>query len=118
MSIGKNSIKRAVNNGYSKVKTTAPDMENSEVLAPAAPESSAAVKVPVEKTAPAAAKKRACAKKTANAPAVKTETPVEDKPVQKTAKNTAKKAPVKKAAAQKAEKTYVNFGEEMPFYLL
>lgn len=116
MSIGKNSIKRAVNNGYSKVKTSAPDMENSEVLAPAAPESSAAVKVPVEKAAPVAAKKRACAKKAANAPAEKA-APV-DKPGQKTAKNTAKKAPVKKAATQKAEKTYVNFGDEMPFYLL
>ena len=29
MPIGKNSIKRVSNNGYSKVKTTAPDMENS-----------------------------------------------------------------------------------------
>lgn len=32
MALGENSIKRAVkNNGYSKVKTTAPDMENSVV---------------------------------------------------------------------------------------
>jgi hypothetical protein len=29
MPIGKNAIKRVSNNGYSKVKTTAPDMENS-----------------------------------------------------------------------------------------
>ena len=33
MSIGKSAIKRVENNGYSKVKTTAPDMENSNVIA-------------------------------------------------------------------------------------
>ena len=32
MPIGKNAIKRVENNGYSKVKTTAPDMENSSVI--------------------------------------------------------------------------------------
>ena len=32
MPIGKNAIKRVSNNGYSNVKTTAPDMENSVVL--------------------------------------------------------------------------------------
>ena len=32
MPIGKNAIKRVENNGYSKVKSTAPDMENSEVV--------------------------------------------------------------------------------------
>ena len=31
MPIGKNSLKRVTNNGYSKVRTSAPDMENSEV---------------------------------------------------------------------------------------
>ena len=31
MPIGKNALKRVENNGYSKVKSTAPDMENSEV---------------------------------------------------------------------------------------
>ncbi len=33
MPIGKNAIKRVENNGYSQVKTTAPDMENSSVIA-------------------------------------------------------------------------------------
>ena len=33
MPIGKNAIKRVENNGYSKVKTSAPDMENSNVIA-------------------------------------------------------------------------------------
>ena len=32
MSIGKNALKRVENNGYSKVKSSAPDMENSEVV--------------------------------------------------------------------------------------
>ena len=32
MPIGKNAIKRVENNGYSKVKTTAPDMINSTVI--------------------------------------------------------------------------------------
>ena len=38
MPIGKNSIKRVTNNGYSKVATKAPDMENSTVIANPAPE--------------------------------------------------------------------------------
>ena len=33
MPIGKNAIKRVENNGYSKVETSAPDMENSHVIA-------------------------------------------------------------------------------------
>ena len=33
MPIGKNAIKRVENNGYSNVQTSAPDMENSVVLA-------------------------------------------------------------------------------------
>ena len=57
MPIGKNSIKRAVNNGYSNVKTSAPDMENSEVLVK---------EEKVEKVAKAPAKKptakKTCAK--------------------------------------------------------
>ncbi len=32
MPIGKNAIKRVENNGYSNVQTSAPDMENSEIL--------------------------------------------------------------------------------------
>jgi len=32
MPIGKNSIKRVTNNGYSNVKSEAPDMQNSEVI--------------------------------------------------------------------------------------
>ena len=34
MPVGKNSLKRVTNNGYSKVATTAPDMDNSVVVTP------------------------------------------------------------------------------------
>ena len=72
MPIGKNSIKRVKNGGYSNVKTTAPDMENSTVIANPSPEV-------VEKMIPSAStvakksesKKPAAKKKTA--PKVKTE---------------------------------------------
>ena len=95
MPIGKNSIKRAVNNGYSNVKTTAPDMENSVVVEPAPVE---------EKKAP---KKRVACKKT---PAEKVE------PV----KTETKKAPVKKAKATPAVQKVpmVAVGEALPIYLL
>ena len=34
MPIGKNALKRVSNNGYSAVKTSSPDMENSTVIEP------------------------------------------------------------------------------------
>ena len=34
MPIGKNAINRVKNNGYSKVETSAPDMENSVIANP------------------------------------------------------------------------------------
>ena len=58
MAIGKNAIKRVENNGYSNVKTAAPDMENSSVIA--APDAQVTEKLvaPVEKST-----KKPCAKK-------------------------------------------------------
>ena len=50
MPVGKNSLKRVTNNGYSKVKATAPDMENSEVVTSAEPKEE--VKEISVKTAP------------------------------------------------------------------
>ena len=103
MPIGKNAIKRVENNGYSNVKTSAPDMENSNVIAN--PDTQVVEKLikPVEK----AAAKKAPAKK----PAAKT--------------STAKKAPAKKPAVKAAPKALakdgfvrVSFGEDMPYYLL
>ena len=94
MAIGKNAIKRVENNGYSNVKTEAPDMENSNVIA------NPDVQV-VEKLVKPVAK--ATAKKTpAKAPAKKT---------------TAKKPAVKKAPANDGF-IRVSVGDNMPYYLL
>ena len=70
MPIGKNSIKRVANNGYSNIKTAAPDMQMSEVslieeakahteaiLAPKVAKPKAAAK----KTTSGATQKKACA---------------------------------------------------------
>ena len=37
MPVGKNALKRVTNNGYSKVTTAAPDMDNSVVVTPEEP---------------------------------------------------------------------------------
>jgi hypothetical protein len=101
MSIGKSSIKRAANNGYSNVKSTAPDMENSVVVEEKAP----VVEAPVEVT-PVVVEKPAEA---AKAPA-KAKKPAAKKPV-------AKKACAPKSAGKKPEKA-VRLGDDMPYYLL
>ena len=92
MPIGKNAVKRVENNGYSKVQSTAPDMENSNVII-AKPDEQVVEKLiaPVEK---------ATAKKT-------------------TAKKApAKKPAVKKVAPAKSGFERVGCGEDMPYYLL
>ena len=97
MPIGKNAIKRVENNGYSKVASSAPDMENSHVIANPDPQVVEKLIAPVEK----ATAKKAPAKKPA-----------------------AKKAPAKKPAvkavkaAEKDGFVRVSFGEDMPYYLL
>ena len=48
MSIGKNAIKRVENNGYSKVKTDAPDMQNSHVIAATSEEVMEKLVAPIE----------------------------------------------------------------------
>ena len=69
MPIGKNAIKRVENNGYSKVVTTAPDMENSNVIANPDPQVVEKLITPVE----TAAKKPAAKKSAAKKPAAKKE---------------------------------------------
>ena len=97
MPIGKNAIKRVENNGYSNVKTSAPDMENSSVIAKPDEQVVEKMIAPVEKAT--------AAKTAAKKPA-------------------AKKAPAKKPAAKKvvalAKNGFerVEFGEDMPYYLL
>ena len=68
MPIGKNAIKRVSNSGYSNVKSTAPDMENSAI---ATVEEAPKAEVPVEEPA----LEKATPKKTAKKPAKKTATP-------------------------------------------
>ena len=101
MPIGKNAIKRVENNGYSKVESKAPDMENSHVIA--APDKQVTEKLikPVEKKAK---KVVTSAKKTAAS-----------KPSTKrvTSKKTANKTSQSKDGFVRVE-----LGNEMPFYLL
>ena len=97
MPIGKNAIKRVSNNGYSNVKSEAPDMENSVVAKPekpAANKSTATKKAPAKKPAEAksAPKKADATKKTAET-AKKTEG---------AAKKAAPKATAEKKSAPKA----------------
>ena len=96
MPIGKNAIKRVENNGYSNVATSAPDMENSHVIAQPDQQVVEKLIVPVEvKTAAKAPAKKPAAKK---APA--------------------KKPATKKVAEGKDGFVRVSFGEDMPYYLL
>lgn len=88
MPIGKNALKRVTNNGYSNVTTSAPDMENSELLEAAATVSEKktaakkkAEKPAAKKTEPKAAPKKSAAKKVEKVekaePEVKAETTLE-----------------------------------------
>lgn len=132
MPIGKNSLKRVTNNGYSNVKTEAPDMENSTVT----------VEKPAQTEAPKA-KKSSVTKKTAQT--TKAEPKKAEAPKSEPKKETAKKAPAKKSAPKKSMESepdfspvktaqkviekpateqkrqgdgYVNLGGELPYYLL
>jgi hypothetical protein len=100
MPIGKNSIKRVANNGYSKVESKAPDMENSTVAEP-------------QEKKPAT-KKATTAKK----PAVKATEAKKPAATKKPA--AAKKPEMAKPAAEKEEARdgYINIGRELPIYLL
>ena len=64
MPIGKNAIKRVENNGYSNVKTEAPDMQNSNVIALPDPQVVEKLVQPTEKkTAKKAPAKKSASKK-------------------------------------------------------
>ena len=93
MSIGKSAIKRVENNGYSKVQTTAPDMENNHVIANASEEVMEKIVKPIEK-------KTATKKTTAKKP---------------TAKKTCATKCVKE---EKNAFERVEVGADMPYYLL
>ena len=99
MSIGKSAIKRVENNGYSKVQTSAPDMQNSHVIAAPAEEVVEKLVAPIEKKA-AVAKKTLATKTATKKPAVE--------------KRTVKKATLD----QKNGFITCLLGEELPYYLL
>ncbi len=121
MPIGKNALKRVENNGYSKVESSAPDMENSNVIANIDEQVMDKIIAPVEK--------KTRAKKTVQpVPA-----PVEPAPVQKPKRKYTRKAKTveapqkpkrkytKKAKAVEGKKdgfVRVEVGEGMPYYLL
>ena len=118
MPIGKNAIKRVENNGYSKVKSKAPDMENSTVIAMISEEVMDKMVKPVEEKA----KAKATAKKVPAKKAVETKAAPKKEEVKKApaVKATAKK-PAAKPAVKKAEKNgfeRVSVGNDMPYYLL
>lgn len=106
MPIGKNALKRVSNNGYSKVNTSAPDMENSEIREPIAePAKPEPTKKTSAKTAP-----------------TKNTTPKEKKP--KIEKPKVKKAEPKKAELKSETDSHPDgfvrygFGDELPIHLL
>ena len=121
MPIGKNAIKRVSNNGYSKVSSFAPDMENSTV-SEEKKESTPKKAAPVSNKV--AAKKAEPKKK--STPAAKSTPKKEAKPAKKAAekpaKTTATPAPVLKNEPEIKERIMdngcINIGGEMPIYLL
>lgn len=108
MPIGKNSIKRVANNGYSAVKTTAPDMENSVIVIPEEKP------VKTETAATAKAEKPAAKKPAAKKPSTKKPAAKKPAPTIPTAVETASAVTGEKDGF----KGYYNIGDDMPIYLL
>ncbi len=138
MPLGKDSIKRVRNNGYSRVTTSAPDMENSSIVEPI---DLSVVVVDVsdveaeQKATEPATKKKTAPKKKADAPTgqKKTTTPKkksEPKPApKKRTKSIKKPTPVSntdiptptevaETVAMRSGEGYINIGGELPIYLL
>ena len=129
MPIGKNSLKRVTNNGYSAVKTAAPDMENSTVVAEPTP-------VAVTKPATPKAEKKPATKTTAKKPTTAAKKPTAKAEVKTATKKATAKAETKPAAKPEnkiprapetasriiaraeGEKGYCNLGDELPVHLL
>ncbi len=105
MPIGKNAIKRVENNGYSNVKTEAPDMVNSTVIGATSEQVMNMVESQVE-TKVEEVKKEEVKKEEVKKESVK----------KTTAKKTVAKKPVKKVEGKPGESFAC--GEELPVYLL
>ena len=113
MPIGKNALKRVSNNGYSALKSAAPDMENSEVV------------VKTEQEPPK--KKPTSANSAPKAKTAKSEKkPVEKKsePEKKAPANVKAEKPVEAKATKTEEVSHPDgfirtaLGDDMPVYLL
>ena len=129
MPIGKNAIKRITNNGYSAVKASAPDMENSEVIEKktVATEKKPSAKKPEAKKTPAkSAPKTKAAKKVTPAPkkapikkpSQAPKKSMESEPSLSPVKALEKVAPKPKRTGAKKAKGFFTIGDELPIYLL
>ena len=121
MPIGKNAIKRVANNGYSNVKTTAPDMENSVQAIESGTDAGVAKakKATAKKTTVKAAPKTQAPKKTTKkAPTAPTKKSMEVEPTFSPVK-TAEKV-IEATVDQQARQGdgYINLGGELPIHLL
>ena len=108
MPIGKNSLKRVANNGYSKVKTEAPDMENSNIIANPDPQVMALLTKEEVSEKPTV-------KKEAKAPVKKKTAPTKKKTATATKKPTAKET---KEPTSPDGFIRVGVGKDLPYYLL
>ena len=120
MPIGKNAIKRVTNNGYSNVKTTAPDMDNSVVTeAVAEPKKPATVK---KTTASVSTKTTKTVAKTEKKPTVKK--PAAPKKSMETEPELAPVKTLEKVIEKSTDspvregESYINLGGALPYYLL
>lgn len=122
MPIGKNAIKRVSNNGYSKVATSAPDMENSTIVKEATKKETPEKAAPVSNktTAKKAEPKKKSAEKAKTTP--KKEVKPTKKAPTKAPKTKAAPTPVSKNEQKNDTRVLnngcINIGGEMPIYLL
>lgn len=129
MPIGKSAINRITNNGYSSVKTSAPDMENSTVLTNPSPEviekmipSSKTIAPKAKKTASPTKKtspKAKSAEKTATASSTKSGAKKSEQAKKKVAPKAEENTPKKvENTEEKNGFVYVNVGKDLPVHLL
>ncbi len=122
MPIGKNAIKRITNDGYSKVKTSAPDMENSTAV-----EASTVAQEKTPKTKKATSNASAKAKAPTKTSPKKPSTQKSTSTPKKSMENEPELAPVKTLekvvdksieASEREGNGYTNIGGKLPYYLL
>lgn len=116
MAIGKNAIKRVANNGYSNVKSAAPDMENSEV---SVDKTAVSEKKTVKKATPkAAAPKKVTAPKAIAPKKTAPKKSMESEPSLSPVKTAEKVVKGSGKRTVKSAKSFFAVGDELPIYLL